>query len=127
MQGVVSALFLVNDLHLTAAILGLLGACGGAGSLLGAAGAGRATRRLGVGPTIILGQLIWAAGALVAPLAQPGPALVPIVGVGVAIAGLGGTLWGVSQISLRQGLCQESDVDWQVKPRSGSVAASAVA
>jgi len=104
MQAVVSALFLVNDLHLTAALLGLLGACGGAGSLLGAAGAGRATRRLGVGPTIILGQLIWAAGALVAPLARPGPTLIPLVGAGFAIAGLGGALWGVSQISLRQAL-----------------------
>jgi len=31
MQGVASALFLVNDLHLTPALLGLLGACGGAG------------------------------------------------------------------------------------------------
>jgi len=104
MQGVASALFLINDLHLTAALLGLLGACGGAGSLLGAAGAGRATRRFGVGPTIVLGQLVWAVGALVAPFAQAGPMLVPLVGAGVAIAGFGGALWGVSQISLRQAL-----------------------
>ncbi len=104
MQGVASALFLLNDLHLTPALLGLLGACGGAGSLLGAAGAGRATRRLGVGPTIVLGQLVWAAGALVAPFAHAGPTLVPLVGAGVAIAGFGGALWGVSQISLRQAL-----------------------
>jgi MFS family permease len=104
MQGVASGLFLINDLHLTPALLGLLGACGGAGSLLGAAGAERATHRLGVGPTIVLGQLVWAAGALVAPFAQPGPALVPLVGTGVAIAGFGGALWGVSQITLRQAL-----------------------
>ncbi len=104
MQGVVSILFLINDLHIAPAILGVLGACGGAGSLLGAAVAGRATRRLGVGPAIILGQLVWAAGSLVAPLARPGATLIPVLGVGVAIAGFGGALWGVSQISLRQAL-----------------------
>lgn len=104
MQSVVSVLFVINELHFAPALLGLLGACGGVGGLLGAACAGRATRRLGVGPAIVLGQLLWALGALFAPLAPHGAALIPVICAGSVVTNLGGTLWGVGQMSLRQAI-----------------------
>lgn len=102
MQSTVSLLFVIHELGFTPALIGLLGACGGAGSLLGAAYAGRVTHHLGVGPTIILGNLLWAIGSLVAPLVPSGAAAIFFVGMGSTLASLGGALWGVGQMSLRQ-------------------------
>ncbi len=104
MQGTVSLLFVIRELGLTPALLGLVGACGGGGALIGAACAGRATRRLGIGSTLILGNLLWAVGAVVAPLTPRGGAGILLIGAGAALASLGGALWGVSQMSLRQAL-----------------------
>ena len=102
MQGTVVMLFAIHVLGFSPTTLGLLGACAGIGTLGGAACAGRVTARLGIGPAVIAGNLLWALGALVGPLAQPGAWAVPIVGAGAALANFGGSLWGVSQMSLRQ-------------------------
>lgn len=104
MQSTVSLLFLIEELHLTPLLIGVLGTCGGAGALVGAACAGRASRRLGVGRTIIVGNLLWGAGALVAPLVPLGGAILPLLGGGTLVASAGGALWGVNQMSLRQAI-----------------------
>ena len=101
MQSTVSFLFLLNELQLTPLLIGVLGTCGGAGGLVGAASASRASGRLGVGPAIIVGNLLWGAGALVAPLAPREGTLV-VLAVGAFVASAGGALWGVTQMSLRQ-------------------------
>lgn len=100
MQSTVSLLFIVNELHFTPALIGFLGACGGIGGLVGAAWAGYLSRRHGIGPAIIVGSALWAVGALVAPVAL----LVPLVAGGAVVANLGGALWGVGQMSLRQAI-----------------------
>jgi Na+/melibiose symporter-like transporter len=102
MQSTVQLLFLVDELGLTPALVGIAAACGGGGSLVGAALAGRASRRLGTGPTIVLGNALWAAGAVIVPLAGLGSGDMLVVAAGQAIASAGGSLWGVNQMSLRQ-------------------------
>lgn len=104
MQSTVQLLFVVRELGLTPALIGLVAACGGGGSLLGAAWAGRASRRLGTGPAIVLGSLLWAAGALIVPLAGLAGAAFLFVAAGGAVANFGGAVWGVNQMSLRQTL-----------------------
>ena len=103
MQSTVSFLFLLNELQLTPLLIGVLGTCGGAGGLVGAASASRTSGRLGVGPAIIVGNLLWGAGALVAPLAPREGTLV-VLGLGAFVASAGGALWGVAQMSLRQAI-----------------------
>jgi hypothetical protein len=104
MQGTVSILFSIHVLGFTPALIGLLGACSGAGSLLGATSARRVTARLGIGPAVIGGNLLWAVGSVAAPLALPGEAAFLIVGAGAVLASLGASLWGVVQMSLRQAI-----------------------
>jgi MFS family permease len=104
MQSTVQLLFLVDELGFGPALVGVAAAFGGAGSLVGAAAAGRVARRLGAGPTIVLGNAVWAAGALVVPLAGLGGGGLLVVGAGQAIASAGGSLWGVTQMSLRQAI-----------------------
>ena len=103
MQSTVSFLFLLNELHLTPILIGVLGTCGGAGGLVGAACAARASRHLGVGPAIIIGNLLWGVGTLAAPLAPHTGTLV-VLGVGTFIASVGGAIWSVNQMSLRQAI-----------------------
>ena len=76
----------------------------GGGALVGAACAGRVAGRLGVGRAILAGNLLWAIGAMLGPLAPRGAAAFPLVGAGAALASLGGALWGVGQMSLRQAI-----------------------
>lgn len=102
MQGTVVMLFAIHVLGFSPVTLGLLGACAGIGTLGGAACAGRVTDRLGIGPAIIVGNLLWALGALVDPFAQPGAWAVPLVGAGATLANFGASLWSVGQMSLRQ-------------------------
>lgn len=102
MQSTVQMLFVVHELGFTPALIGLVAAASGAGSLLGAACAGRASRLLGPGRAVILGSLLWAVGAAIVPLAGLAGATVAVVAVGAAVADLGGAIWGVNQMSLRQ-------------------------
>lgn len=103
-QSTVLLLFFTRELGLAPATIGVVYAAAGVGGLLGAVVAGRVARRIGTGPSIILGQSLWAISALVVPLAGVvGPALVPIVASQVA-TGFGGAIWSVNQMSLRQHL-----------------------
>jgi hypothetical protein len=104
MQSTVQMLFLVDELGFSAALVGVAAACGGGGSLVGAAAAGRLARHLGAGPTIVLGNALWAAGAVIVPLAGLGGGDLIVVAAGQAVASAGGSLWGVSQMSLRQAI-----------------------
>lgn len=104
MQGTVSLIFVIRELALPPALLGVIGAFGGSGTLIGAAAAGRVTRRFGIGPTLICGQLLWALGATVTPFVPRGGAAILIIGAGSALASFGSGLWSVSQMSLRQAI-----------------------
>lgn len=103
-QSTVLLLFFTRELGLAPAAIGLVYAAAGVGGLLGALAAGRVARRIGTGPSVILGESLWAVSALLVPLAGvAGPALAPIVAAQVA-TGVGGAIWSVNQMSLRQHL-----------------------
>lgn len=104
MQGAVALLFLTRDLSLGPALIGLLSACGGIGSLLGAVIAGRLGRYIGIGTAVILGNFLWIAGGLLTPLAGLAGVSFPYLVGGAVLAAMGATIFSVNQMSLRQHL-----------------------
>ena len=103
--GVLYTIYLINDLHLSPFLLGVVISAGGVGSLIGSFFASRAIARLGLGPA-----LIWAAtGAAIIGVLTPlagGPLLLAtmmvflpqLIGDGLQ------TIEGVAELSLIQGV-----------------------
>ncbi|MCY3707609.1 MAG: MFS transporter [Caldilineaceae bacterium] len=104
LAGAVQMLFLVDQLSFTPSVIGIVAACSGAGSLLGAMLAGRAARILQAGKTLVVGKLLWIAGALLLASADLIGYELVAAGVSQALVGLGSTLYFVNQISLRQAI-----------------------
>jgi MFS family permease len=102
MEQTVLVLFLVRALELPPAAIGLVYAFGGGGALVGAGLSGRAGRLFGTGRAIVLGSFLWALGSLLVALAGLAGTALPLILAGQAVAGLGGAIWGVNQMSLRQ-------------------------
>ncbi len=97
-------LFVTDELHLDPAVIGVIAALGGLGSLAGALLAERAVRRYGLGRLVILSLVVAAIGNLLIPLA---PAGLPIVAVafllGQQIIGdTAVTVFDVTEVSVRQ-------------------------
>ncbi|MEZ4768053.1 MAG: MFS transporter [Caldilineales bacterium] len=67
--GALYSLYIVRNLGLTPALLGVIISAGGIGALLGAASADRVTRRIGVGPALIAGLGVHALMSPLTPLA----------------------------------------------------------
>lgn len=99
-------LFLVHTLGFSPVILGIIGACDGVGALLASLGASRLTRRLGIGPTVILGSFLGTVADLLIPLPAFVPAPFPLALVIGAkmLAGVGVVCTTVPAVSLRQTL-----------------------
>ncbi len=103
--GVLYTLYLLNELHLTPFLLGVVISAGGVGALVGSLFASRVIRRLGLGPALIWTAAAASAIGILTPLAQ-GPILVAalmvflpqLIGDGLQ------TIEGVAEISLIQGL-----------------------
>lgn len=97
--------FALQTLGLSPALLGITIAAGGAGALAGSALALPLSRRLGVGPAILLGFLGWALGNLLIPLAPADPATGATVLVAAQVFGDGFAVAAmVLAASLRQSL-----------------------
>ncbi len=97
-------LFVTEDLHLDPALVGVIAALGGFGSLFGALLAERATRRFGIGPIVVGSMLAAAVGNLLIPLA---PAGLPVVAVACLvgqqlIGDTAVTVFDATEISVRQ-------------------------
>jgi MFS family permease len=105
LQQTVLMLFLVNSLHLTPAEIGIVFAVGSIGSLIGAALSKQVAQRLGIGLAATLGSLLWAVSSFIIPMAGliETPPLI-IIGVGQALSGIGATIFGINQMSIRQHL-----------------------
>ena len=99
-------LYLVRELSFTPELLGLAFSVGSVGFLVGALTANRVARRFGVGPTIVGSALTFGPGALLIAIAPPNLA-VPLVAASVFIAGLGGAIYNINQVSLRQAITPE--------------------
>ncbi len=101
----VYVLYVVRQLHLPPALLGLVYGVGSVGGLLAALTASRLGLRLGVGTTIIAGMATAGVGSLLVPLA-PGSvaAALPFLVAAQVLGGFGGTTYNIQQVSLRQAI-----------------------
>jgi MFS family permease len=96
-------LYATRELGLGPATIGLIFAAGGVGAISGAMLARRAAAHFGVGPAIIGGWVLAAAGALLVPLAVgPTVVVVVILALSKAFEGVTDTVANIHQWSLRQ-------------------------
>jgi MFS family permease len=96
-------LYASRELGLAPATIGLIFAAGGVGAISGAMLARRAADRFGVGPAIIGGWVLAAAGTLLVPLAAgPTVVVVVILALSKAFEGITDTVANIHQWSLRQ-------------------------
>ncbi|MFN8630424.1 MAG: MFS transporter, partial [Chloroflexota bacterium] len=98
-------LFVVEDLHIGAEVVGVIAALGGFGSLFGALLAERVTNRWGFGQVLVVSSVVVAFGNLLIPLA---PAALPVVAIGCLvgqqlIGDTAMTVFDVSMTSVMQG------------------------
>jgi MFS family permease len=99
-------LYLVRELLFTPEVLGLAFSVGAVGFLLGALIANRVASRFGIGPTIVGSTLMFGPSALLIAIAPPNMA-VPFVAASVFVGGLGGAIYNINQVSLRQAITPE--------------------
>ena len=102
-------LFVLEELHIGAAALGVIAGVGGISSFIGAVVATRATRRWGIGPVAIAAMLLSAVGNAFIPLA---PAGLPLVAIGCLvaqqlIADSAVTVYDITEVSVRQTLVHD--------------------
>ncbi len=102
-------LFVLEELHLGAAVLGVVAGVGGFSSFIGAIVATRATVRWGVGPVAIVAMLLAAVGNAFIPLA---PAGLPLVAIGCLVvqqlvADSAVTVYDINEVSVRQTLVRD--------------------
>ena len=101
----VFVIYVTRSLGITPAVLGLIFASGGVASVLGAGLAGTIGSRSGPGRAMALGQLAFAIGAVIIPLAALRPALAPpLLVLSQVIRNSGLTIYSINQISLRQAI-----------------------
>ena len=107
--GAIWMLFVLEDLALGPAIIGIIAGVGGFSSLLGAIVASRATRQFGIGRVAIVAMLLSAVGNAFIPLA---PAGLPLVAVGCLVmqqlvADSAVTVYDITELSVRQSLVRD--------------------
>jgi MFS family permease len=101
---VVLTLYLVNELKLEPAVIGIIYAVGSVGSLLGALIASWVARRFGLGLTIIGSAAVGFVYFLI-PLAEgAGPGVIPLLIGAMFSNSFSGTVYNINQVSLRQAI-----------------------
>jgi MFS family permease len=105
MQQALLVLYLTRGLGLSPTLLGIVFAASGVASVLGALLAGPARDRVGPGPAIVGGVLLWCIGNLLVPLAR-GPLAValPLLLAARLISGVGTPVYSINQITVRQAM-----------------------
>ena len=96
-------LYLVEELGLTPASLGLIFALGNLGVIVGALTGGRLAKAIGIGPTIIASAAIAGFAAFAPPLAPPDDPFWVLV-IGGLFLGFGVVVYNVNQVGLRQAI-----------------------
>lgn len=108
MQTAVYVLYVTRVLGLAPAALGLLYVAGGAAALGGAAVSGRIVRRAGLGRTLVGGAALQGIAGLIVPAASGSPAMaIPVLLAAQVLFGLGLSIYGINQLSLRQAVTAE--------------------
>ena len=101
--GVIVILYAVEELGLSAGVLGLIFALGNIGVVLGALTGGRVAKLIGLGPTIIVMAAFSGVALLFVPLAPRDDPFWFLVAGGV-IAGYTTVVYNVNQVGLRQAI-----------------------
>lgn len=125
-------LFASRHLELSAAVIGLAFGVGAAGGLMGAVLAGPTSQRLGVGPTIALGTVLFSAPVAVLPLASGSPWTKGAVLAGVEMLSAAGImLFDVNLNALQTAVTSDamrsrvsgafSSVNYGIRPLGGIV------
>jgi MFS family permease len=96
-------LYLVRELRFSPELLGLAFSVGSIGFLVGALIANRVAERFGVGPTIVGSAILFGPSMLLIAIAPPDLAA-PLVAANGFIGGLGGAIYNINQVSLRQAI-----------------------
>ena len=99
-------LYLVRELQFTPEQIGLAFSLGAVGFLLGALASSRIAKRFGVGPTIVGSAIVFGPAALLVAVAPPDLAL-QLVTASLFLSGLGGAVYNINQVSLRQAITPE--------------------
>ncbi|WP_433161594.1 MFS transporter [Kribbella sp. CA-247076] len=103
MQVVIVVLFLVRDLGLSAALVGVVIAVAGFAGIIGATVGVQITGRLGNGPAFILGTTLSSlAGLVMAAAGGPTALVLAVVIVAQLLRGWGPALYGINQQTIRQ-------------------------
>ena len=102
-------LFVLDELRLSPAVLGVIAGVGGFSSFIGAIVASRATRRWGIGPVAIVAMVLAAIGSAFIPLAPSG---LPLVAIGCLVmqqlvADSAVTVYYITEASVRQTLVHD--------------------
>jgi MFS family permease len=104
--GSIILVYAVRSLGLSPEVIGLVLTLGSLGGIAGVALAGKLSRRVGVGPTIVGASVLFGPPLLLVPLApQSDP--VPILVLAFAISTAGGTIYNITALSLMQTLTPE--------------------
>lgn len=104
----VFVLYLVKEIGIKPAILGLIFAVGSTGFVVGALLASKLTRWLGIGITLLFAPLVIGASDLLIPLAGLVPLFAfPLLGLAQLLFGLARPVFSINQISLRQTITPE--------------------
>jgi Transmembrane secretion effector len=101
--GAVLLIFMYRDLHLSAAVVGIIFAIGSGGGLLGALLASGISRTVGLGPTLGITTVLDGLALLLTPLALLGAPVIVLSATGL-IAGLCVPVYNINQVSLRQAI-----------------------
>lgn len=96
-------LYLKDALGVTPFTLGLVFTAGSAGGIIGAALSSRIAKRIGVGPAIIAGSILFSIPLLPFPFVS-GPFAVPAIALMVSVSSIGSLVYNINQVSFRQAI-----------------------
>jgi MFS family permease len=99
--------FARRELHLSPQLIGLAFMLGNLGPLLAALTAGRISRRLGIGHTIIAASVVGGPMFLLVPFSPHGTAALLLLVPAFFVGGFSGVLYNIAQVSLRQAITPE--------------------
>ena len=107
MMQAILLVYFARTLEWSPALIGAIFAVGQFGYLAGALTTSRISKRIGVGPAIVVGAMCGIAIILV-PLAPVDPnGAIPFVGLAMLISSFGVVLYNVTQVSMRQAITPE--------------------
>ncbi|HWG56251.1 MAG TPA: MFS transporter [Gaiellaceae bacterium] len=107
MMWAILAIYLVRALEMSPTLIGVIFAIGQAGYLLGAVFANRISKRIGVGPAIIIGAMMGITQLLIPIAPQDAYGAIPFLVVATLAVSFGVVLYNVTQLSMRQAITPE--------------------